>query len=239
MPNPRVLIIDTDIELYNYSIDLWNEYGIFCKRVNDIEQALVELMDNKYHLIIIVECKELRTKVLNSLRLFQELTLAPIIIISRDPIDLEYSIAAYDSGAIEVWVMPENIEEAVAKGNSIIRNIANQNRKISRQSTIIINKQIVISTLQRLVFVKSIEVTLTKREFDLLRLLITYPGRVFTYEQIYRQVWGDEYIDNPKEVLRNKIYLLREKLQIDPMLPDFIKTHRGVGYSFIAKSDNR
>lgn len=189
----KVLVVDTDIELYDSSLNLWAKYGIKSHRVDNIEQALEEVSIYKYHLIIIVECKEQRPLVLDSIQLIRELTIAPIVIASVDPIDPEYRIAGFDLGADEVWCMPRIIEEAVAKGNAIIRRYLNLFKEIDNRSTIIVNKHIILSTTQRLVYVKGNKVELTKIEFDILTLLITHPGKVFSHEQIFGEVWGDEY----------------------------------------------
>lgn len=164
MDYAKVLIIDTNIELYEYSAGIWASYGIKSHRVDNIEQALEVLSVYKYHLIIIVECKEQRPLVLDSILLFRELTIAPIVIASTDPIDPEYRITGLDMGADEVWEMPEHIEVAVAKGNAIIRRYLQLSKEIDKQSTIIVNKQIILSTAQRLIYVKGIKVELPKIE---------------------------------------------------------------------------
>lgn len=60
MDYAKVLIVDTNIELYEYSAGIWAEYSIKTHRVDSIEQALEEVSVYKYHLVIIVECKEQR-----------------------------------------------------------------------------------------------------------------------------------------------------------------------------------
>lgn len=233
----KVLIVDTNIGLYEYSAEIWASYGIKSHRVDDIEQALEELNIYKYHLIVIVECKEQRQLVLDSIKLFQELTFAPVVIASTDPIDPEYRIVGFDTGADEVWEMPKMIEEAVAKGNAIIRRYLQLNKEIDRQSTVIVNKHIILSTEQRLIYVKGVKVELTKHEFDILTLLITHPGKVFTYEYIYCEVWGDALTDTAKDILQKQVYKLREKLKVAPTLPNYIKTNLCVGYSFAPEYD--
>lgn len=237
MDYAKVLIVDTNIELYEYSAGIWDKYGIKSHRADSIEQALEELSVYKYHLLVIVECKEQRQQVLNSIQLFRELTFVPIVIASTDPINPEYRITGFDMGADEVWEMPKHIEEAVAKGNAIIRRYTELNKKIIRQSTIIVNKQIVLSMAQRLVYIKGIKIELTRIGFDILTLLISHPSRVFTYEQIFRNVWGEEYAENSKDILWRHISKLRDMIQIDPSLPNFIKTNHGVGYSFNPEYD--
>lgn len=200
MDYAKVLIVDTNIELYQYSTGVWAEYGIKTHRVDNILQALEEVSVYKYHLIIIVECKEQRPYVLDSIKLFREMTIAPIVIASTDSIDPEYRITGFDMGADEVWEMPEQIEVAVAKENAIVRRYLQFNKEIDKHSTIIVNKHIVLSIAQRLVYVKGNKIELPRLEFDILRFLISHPGRVFTYEQIFRELWGEDYTENTKEV---------------------------------------
>ena len=237
MDYAKVLIIDKNVELYEYSTGIWVEYGIKTHRVNNIEQALEEVSVYKYHLIIIVECKEQRPFVLDSIKLFHEITVAPIVIASTDSIDPEYRINGFNMGADEVWEMPENIEVAVAKGCAIIRRYLQLNKEIDKQSTIIVNKNIVLSTAQRLVYVKGNKIELPRLEFNILTFLISQPGKVFTYEQIFREVWGEDYTETSREVLRTQIYKLRESLKIDSSLPNYIKTNLRVGYSFAPEYD--
>ena len=76
------------------------------------------------------------------------------------------------------------------------------------------------------------EIELHKKEFLILRLLMEHRGHILTYEQIYSEVWGYEYSDSPGDMLWAHIKNLRRKLQWTPDLPQYIRTKRGVGYSF-------
>ena len=72
-------------------------------------------------------------------------------------------------------------------------------------------------------------VTLTAREFEILALLMEYPKKVFTREQLYEQVWGEKYLDSNNTVMAH-IARLREKLSEPARKPNYIKTVWGVGY---------
>ena len=72
------------------------------------------------------------------------------------------------------------------------------------------------------------QVRLTPREFSLLAALASQPGRVFTRDQLLRQVWGDEYYGD--HVVDVRVTHLRKKLDDDPSDPRYIETVRGVGY---------
>jgi two-component system KDP operon response regulator KdpE len=74
-------------------------------------------------------------------------------------------------------------------------------------------------------------VHLTRREFDLLSILMQTPGTSFTHLQLLRSVWGPDY-GSELEYLRAYIRLLRRKIDIDPARPSYIRTVPGVGYCF-------
>ncbi len=76
------------------------------------------------------------------------------------------------------------------------------------------------------------EIMLTAKEFDLLALLIRNPGRVFTFEMIMDLVWNEEDSFYSRKVIINHASNLRKKLRISDMVPDYIKSIRGVGYKF-------
>lgn len=75
------------------------------------------------------------------------------------------------------------------------------------------------------------EVHLTRTEYDLLRMLVTNPGKVLTHRQLLQGVWGPEYGEET-EYLRTFIKQLRRKLEGDPSRPAHIITEPGVGYRF-------
>lgn len=73
------------------------------------------------------------------------------------------------------------------------------------------------------------EVKLTAKEFHILKLFMTHPGRVFTKAQIYGMVWEEEYYGD-ENVINVHMRRLREKIEDDPSHPEFIKTLWGIGY---------
>lgn len=74
-------------------------------------------------------------------------------------------------------------------------------------------------------------VALTAKEFELLRFLASNKGRVFTRDQIFRNVWGEDYLADDNTVMVH-IRRLREKIEPDPASPVYVVTVRGLGYRF-------
>ncbi|MHB1652135.1 MAG: response regulator [Desulfitobacteriaceae bacterium] len=81
------------------------------------------------------------------------------------------------------------------------------------------------------VYVRDQEIELTLKEFELLRVLILNPGKVYSRDELLEQVWGYDYAGDTRTVDVH-IRHLRQKVEIDPSNPDKIETLRGVGYRF-------
>lgn len=84
----------------------------------------------------------------------------------------------------------------------------------------------------RQVFINDYNVDLTRKEFDLLYLLISDTNRVFTYDIIFRNVWKEEYLEVDKTALWNLITRLRKKTNSYEGMSDFIKNVHDIGYAF-------
>ena len=92
---------------------------------------------------------------------------------------------------------------------------------------------------QRKVAVCGQEIDLTAKEFDALQLLITNSKRVMTFETISYQVWGEEYMGVTVKAIHNLMSRLRQKLQIEPDMPEYIVSIRGFGYKFEPREEIR
>jgi len=77
-------------------------------------------------------------------------------------------------------------------------------------------------------------VTLSPKEYQLLKLLNTAPGRVFSGDEILREVWGGSSSYATRQDVQKYVYLLRKKLEEDPKRPRLILTVRGFGYRLAA-----
>ena len=80
------------------------------------------------------------------------------------------------------------------------------------------------------VLVDGEEVALTPKEFDILKLLISSPGRVFSPKEIYRQVWQEDPFTGNDDTIAVHIRHLRKKIEINPDDPRYIKVVFGQGY---------
>ncbi len=91
---------------------------------------------------------------------------------------------------------------------------------------------LVIDVEKRNVLKDEEQILLTTTEFEILYLLASHPGRVFTYQQIYEFVWNEEYACEKGSIMSH-IQRIRRKIESDHRHPQYIENVRGVGYRFI------
>ena len=105
---------------------------------------------------------------------------------------------------------------------------------IVRNADSLLFGELEVISSKRQVFLCKEEIPMTNKEFDILRLLAENRGQVFSKEQIYDQVWGENYFSDSRNIIAyiNKI---RKKIEPDPANPIYILTVWGIGYKFNEK----
>ncbi len=147
----------------------------------------------------------------------------PIIILSVR--DREYEkIEALDAGADDYLTKPFGVGELMARMRVVMRRVTP-----STTDQIYQVGDLRVDLSRRQVTLASRIIQLTPTEFDLLRVLVQYAGKVVTHRQLIQKVWGTGY-ENESGLLRVNISNLRRKIEPDPNRPYYILTELGVGY---------
>jgi two-component system alkaline phosphatase synthesis response regulator PhoP len=139
----------------------------------------------------------------------------------------DYSqIAGFDAGADDYIAKPIRPKLFIRKVNSILRRYSEKSEETSLAASLKVFKGFTIDQERYIILKEENEIRLPKKEFELLLLLTSKPGKVFSREEIFRNVWGNEVIvgDRTIDVHMRKI---REKIGVN-----CIKTIKGVGYKF-------
>ena len=178
----------------------------------EIDMALLDIMMPKvdgYHVL-----KKLR-----------ESSNMPVMILSAKNQDSD-KILGLDLGADDYLAKPFNPMEAMARINSNIRRFYSLGAKGEKVKQLEV-KDLRLDTEECVVYRNGSPIDLTSVEYKLLRMFMEYPGKVFTKQQVYENVWGEEYAiaDNNIMVCISR---LRAKLSEDSSA--YIKTIRGLGY---------
>ena len=145
--------------------------------------------------------------------------------------DEEDKVSGLRLGADDYLTKPFSINELMARVNSLIRRYTTLNPVTGNEAATMLLKDMVIDKVNRTVTVQNLPVELTGKEFDLLLVLASNKGRVFTKKQLYTQVWTEEYDFDDNNIMAF-ISKLRKKIEPNPEQPFYIQTVRGVGYRF-------
>lgn len=158
-------------------------------------------------------------------RRLREWTQTPIIILSARGQDQD-KIAALDAGADDYLTKPFSLPELLARVRVAERHAEQRGDKKDPVFTL---ADLRIDLSSRVVTLGGEEVRLTPIEYRLLTTLARKAGRVLTYQQLLRDVWGPRYATQ-KQYLHVYMGHLRNKLERDPARPRFLVTEPGVGY---------
>lgn len=161
-------------------------------------------------------------------RTLREGSSVPIIVVSARAREAE-KIEALDLGADDYVNKPFGVGELLARLRAALRH-----RLAQEAATPIIQVgPVTINLVKRLVTRDGSRLTLTRKEYDLLSVLVAHAGKVVTHRQLLEAVWGPAHVDDAA-YLRVYIGQLRRKLEPDPDAPSLIETETGVGYRLVA-----
>ncbi len=158
-------------------------------------------------------------------RRLREWTTTPIIILSARGLEPD-KVAALDAGADDYLTKPFGLPELLARIRVAGRHAEQLGDKKDAVFTI---GELRIDFVSRVVTLGGAEVRLTPIEYRLLTTLARKKGRVLTYQQLLKEVWGPRYATQ-KQYLHVYMGHLRSKLELDPTRPRFLVTEPGVGY---------
>lgn len=165
----------------------------------------------------------------NACSRLREVTDAVIMLVTVKGVS-EDVIRGLHSGADDYIVKPYNYQELLARLNACLRRRADSKLpplRLQRGEAALIT-----DPSRRLVFINDgRSVKLTPKEYELLRYLVENRGRVLSADAILTNVWGPEY-KGERDLVKQFIYRLRNKLEVEPSKPEYIVTVRGSGYAF-------
>lgn len=164
-------------------------------------------------------CKQLRSDPLTKT--------IPIIILTAKSEEAD-RVLGLEMGADDYVTKPFSPRELVARVRAVLRRSSTVDEEEPENLE---NGVIRIDLRQHLVMVRGVEVELTPKEFDFLKLLLLNPGRAFTREFLLEHLWGYEYFGDTRTVDVH-VRRLRQKIEEDPANPEYLETVRGVGYRF-------
>ena len=222
----NILVVDDDREIVN-------SIGIFLKgegyrvyKAYDGFQALECLAEQEIHLMILDIMMPKLDGIQTLLKLRQSRNI-PVILLSAKSEDTD-KIFGLTAGADDYVTKPFNPSELMARVKSQLRRYTTLG-SLGKQNGEITIEGLSLNTETKTVKVDGESVRLTPLEYRILELLVRNRGRVFSADEIYRNVWKEESpVDN--NTIAVHVRHIREKIEINPKEPRYLKVVWGIGY---------
>lgn len=227
----RILIIEDQISIAELLKDYLeiNNFQVVIK--NNGRKGLEDALQADYDLILLdlmlpdidgfEVCKKIRKK-----------KIVPILIISALGEDID-KIRGLGLGADDYISKPFSPNELVARVKAHLNRFDRLTGKKEKDRHKIQIKSLTINKQSRQIFLDNKEIAFTTKEFEILNFLASHPNIVFSKEQIYDHIWGDDSYGDIATIAVH-IKKIRDKIEKDPQKPRFIDTLWGSGYRFNA-----
>lgn len=226
----NILVVDDDKEIVeSIEIFLRNEgYNVY-KAYNGVE-ALDILVNKEVHLILMDIMMPKLDGIKATIKIREEKNI-PIILVSAKSEDMD-KIMGLNIGADDYITKPFNLLELIARVKSNLRRyitLGTYNNENVNNKEVLISGSLELNTSTKEVKVDGQVVKVTPIEFKILNLLLANKGRVFSIDEIYERVWNEESF-NVENTVAVHIRRIREKIEINPKEPRYLKVVWGVGY---------
>ena len=227
----KVLIIEDDADLAELMSIHISDMGYETEKSFDGKDGLLKALNNKYKIIIL----DIRLPGLDGFDICKKIRLekdtTPILMVTSKSEEID-KILGLELGADDYITKPFSIRELIARVKAIIRRteIAVRVEDDSGDKEIRYSN-FYIHTGKRIVEVNDKRIELSPKEFDLLTLLSSHPGKTYTRMQLLNTVWGYDF-EGFEHTVNSHINRLRSKIEKDANQPEFILTTWGVGYKF-------
>ena len=222
----NILICDDEQDIVSaLSIYLSTEkYNIFTAYTG--QEALDVVAKHDIHLILMDIMMPLMDGITATAKL-RETSNIPIILLTAKSEDTD-KILGLNMGADDYITKPFNPVEVLARVRSQLRRYTTLGGMTKKSSQFIIGG-IILDDEAKIVTVDGEPISLTPSEYNILKLLMEHPGRVFSSTQIYEHIWSeDDY--GSSSVIAVHIRHLRKKIEINPSEPRYLKVVWGLGY---------
>ncbi len=220
----RVLIVEDDtvlLETLQYNLQ---REGFQVHTATDAETALRLFHETQPDVILLDVMLPARSG-FELCRLIRQQSEVPILFLTARAVE-EDRVRGLEMGGDDYIVKPFGMRELIARVRAILRRTTP-----APTSTLIRAGELEIDLQARRVRRNGLEITLSPKEFALLALLATHPGKVFSRDELLNNVWGLDIYVSPRTVDVH-IRWLRSKIEPDPDHPRYIHTVRGAGYRF-------
>lgn len=230
--NASILVVDDDHDIVNAISTLLEREGYKIYKAYNGLEALDTLMQNSIQLILL-DVMMPKMDGLSAMMKIRTMKNIPIIVLSAKSEDSD-KILGLSMGADDYITKPYNPMELVARVQSNLRRYLSLGAadSVKKKSNVIEIGGLSLDNDEKQLYVDGEPVKLTATEYKILEFLMINAGRVFSAEQIYSHVWNEDSYSVENTVMVH-IRHIREKIEINPAEPRYLKVVWGIGYKIV------
>ena len=218
----RILIIEDEKRIQEILIEFLKEYGHEIDSAYNGVEGLSMFKKTVYDLILL-DIMMPKIDGFGALELIRQTSDIPVIIITAME-EEEYQMKGFDLLADDYIVKPFSMNLVIRRIEAVLRRKQVNTDNLDASALVLEHKNVLLDVQACEVRVSGHIMPFTYKEYELLKLLLENKNRVFTRDDLLRNVWGYDFIGDDK-VVNNHIMRIRKKLG-----DDFITTVRGMGY---------
>ncbi|EOH90849.1 VanR-ABDEGLN family response regulator transcription factor [Enterococcus pallens] len=224
----KVLLLDDEKEIIDLLSTLLTNEGYEVYKAMTGEESLAIVKETAIDLAIL-DVMLPDVSGFDVLQKIRETQFFPVLMLTARGADLD-KISGLSMGADDYIVKPFNPFEVLARVKTQLRRYQTYNSDRQPATDEYERNGLAVSGNSRKVFLYDEEIKLTPIEFDILWYLCKNEGRVVPSEELFEQVWQEDYLENNNTVMAH-VARIREKMHEKPRQPKFLKTVWGVGYT--------
>ena len=205
----------------------WLKYNVLLQLVETVPEA-VTMFSIRPYLAVIASYDV--TDMMSLIKVMREARQIPLLVLSQEDSGTKMAESII-RGADTFIIDPDKLIESIKKNKDILDRLSELSSHNKKALGILTHRDIFMLVDYRTVFVHGDEVILSKSDFEILQLLLSQVGRVFTYEQIYLYAYGEDIsVDITINAVRCHIKRIRQRLRTDPDPANYIDSVRSIGY---------
>ncbi len=223
----KILLVEDDIEISDMLKNFLITENFEVVQSFDGESACQDFFADDYSLVLL-DLMIPKKSGMEVMKVIREKSTVPIIILSAKDTDSDKTLGL-GLGADDYITKPFSVTEVLARIKANIRRSTQYVKQTASEETVFQCGSLTVNTNDYSVLKNGTRIELTAKEFEILKLLVKNPKKVYTKEQIYSHVWNDAYLGDENAV-NVHISRLRNKIEDDPRNPQIVVTVWGIGY---------
>lgn len=224
----KILLVEDDVEISEMLKNFLITENFEVVTAYDGESACEKFFADEYS-IVLLDLMIPKISGMEVMKTIRASSTVPIMILSAKDTDSDKTLGL-GLGADDYVTKPFSVTEVLARIKANIRRNTQYTAAAAAEEEEILTKgELVLNLNAYSVMKNGKKVELTAKEFEILKLLMKNPKKVYTKEQLYSQIWNDAYMGDENAV-NVHISRLRNKIEDNPRDPDYVVTVWGIGY---------